>query len=247
MPLEAMSSAPEGLDDFRVSSVREIALVLKQFCDGAEPVTLATPEGQVFRSAIWTLDAVRSTIGFNADMSDPVLQELLERNEAVVVGYLANVKIQFEVTGLVLVHGSRASVLTCAFPREMFRFQRRNAYRVRPLMRTAPVAHLFHDAFSPDEVKLRLIDVSISGCALFLPESFQPPQLGLSVDRAAMDFDTDTRFHVNLRLAHVSSLTSGAGGMRLGFEFVRASGDALRALQRFIDRTQKRGKLMALN
>ena len=35
--------------------------------------------------------------------------------------------------------------------------------------------------------------------------------------------------------------------MRLGFEFVRPGGDALRTLQRFIDLTQKRGKLMALN
>ena len=35
--------------------------------------------------------------------------------------------------------------------------------------------------------------------------------------------------------------------MRLGCEFVRAGGDALRALQRFIDQTQKRGKLLALD
>ncbi len=35
--------------------------------------------------------------------------------------------------------------------------------------------------------------------------------------------------------------------MRLGFEFLRPGGDTLRTLQRFIDLTQKRGKLMALN
>jgi hypothetical protein len=38
-----------------------------------------------------------------------------------------------------------------------------------------------------------------------------------------------------------------ARGVRLGCEFQRAGGDAVRALQRFIDHTQKRGKLLALD
>ena len=34
--------------------------------------------------------------------------------------------------------------------------------------------------------------------------------------------------------------------VRLGCEFVRAEAAALRALQRYIDQTQKRGKLLSL-
>jgi flagellar brake protein len=57
----------------------------------------------------------------------------------------------------------------------------------------------------------------------------------------------DTKLDVNLRLQHVTSLNAEARSVRLGLEFVRPGGDALRALQRFIDLTQKRRKLMALN
>ena len=40
------------------------------------------------------------------------MQTLLENDEATVVGYLDNVKLQFDVHNLVLVHGNKASVLS---------------------------------------------------------------------------------------------------------------------------------------
>jgi hypothetical protein len=67
------------------------------------------------------------------------------------------------------------------------------------------------------------------------------------MNQVQIDLDADTRFHVNLRLQHVTSLNAEASGVRLGCEFVRADAGALRALQRFIDLTQKRGRLFSLN
>jgi hypothetical protein len=62
-----------------------------------------------------------------------------------------------------------------------------------------------------------------------------------------MELDDDTKLTVDLRLQHVTSINADARGVRLGFEFLRPNGDTVRTLQRFIDLTQKRGKLMALN
>ena len=45
----------------------------------------------------------------------------------------------------------------------------------------------------------------------------------------------------------MTSLNNEGKGVRLGFEFVRPGGETVRTLQRFIDLTQKRGKLMALS
>ena len=45
---------------------------------------------------------------------------------------------------------------------------------------------------------------------------------------------------------NVTSLGADAKGVRLGCEFVRADPFALRSLQRYIDQTQKRGKLLSL-
>ena len=47
--------------------------------------------------------------------------------------------------------------------------------------------------------------------------------------------------------AEARDVSADARGVRLGCEFLRAGGDAVRALQRFIDHTQKRGKLLALD
>jgi c-di-GMP-binding flagellar brake protein YcgR len=235
------------IDEFSVTSPREIQTLLRQLLDGSVLLNLNASDGSVFTSAVWTLDSGRGTIGFNADPADPAMQALLQCDEATVVGYLDSVKLQFDVHDLVLVHGNRASVLSCPAPRVMYRFQRRNAFRVRPLMRSAPVARFRHPDQQDGEVALRILDLSISGCALFLPSDQQPMTVGVTLAGARMELDEDTRVEINLRLQHVTSINNDGRGVRLGFEFVRPNGDTVRTLQRFIDLTQKRGKLMALS
>jgi flagellar brake protein len=246
MPLEALGRAPGGLDEFRISAPREVAAVLRQLCDANVQLHLNARDGSVVLATLWTADPQRGSVGFNVDPNDPALTALQESGEVVVVGYVDSVKLQFDVGRLMLVHGQQACVLSCSYPRELYRFQRRNAFRVRPPMRTAPVARVRHTDIAEMQLALRVIDVSIGGCALFLPADVPPMQVGGVINQVAIELDADTHFHVNLRLQHVTSLNFDANGVRLGCEFVRADPAALRALQRFIDQTQKRGKLMAL-
>jgi len=235
------------LNDFSVSSPREIQTLLRQLLDGSVLLNLNASDGSVFTSAVWTLDSGRGTIGFNADPADPAMQALLQCDEATVVGYLDSVKLQFDVHDLVLVHGNKASVLSCQAPRMMYRFQRREAFRVRPVMRSSPVARLAHPELPDKELALRVIDLSIGGCAVFLPEDVPPLRAGATLDGVRLELDADTRLDLTMRLQHVTALNAEARGVRLGFEFKRVGGEALRILQRYIDLTQKRGKLMALN
>jgi len=74
-----------------------------------------------------------------------------------------------------------------------------------------------------------------------------PINAGVQLSGVRMELDDDTRLDVSLRLQHVTSINNDGRGVRLGFEFIRPNGDTVRTLQRFIDLTQKRGKLMALN
>jgi c-di-GMP-binding flagellar brake protein YcgR len=244
-PLDGMDH-DDGLDEFRVSSPREIQGLLKQLLDGSVLLNLNASDGSVFTSPIWTVDGQRGTIGFNADPGDPAMHKLLECDEVVVVGYLDNVKLQFDVSNMVLVHGNRASVLSCRAPLEMFRFQRRNAFRVRPLMRASPTARFRHPGSPETECALRVIDISIGGCGVFLPEDLPAMSAGAMLGDVRIELDDDTRLEVTMRLQHVTAISAEARGVRLGFEFKRVGGDSLRALQRFIDLTQKRGKLLAL-
>jgi len=246
-PVDTPAGTRADLDEFRIASAREIAALLRDLSIGSVPLDLGARPGHAYTTTIWNLDPIRGTLGFRADAADANLQTLIECGRALAVGHLNNVKVQFDVTNLVLVRGDRADVLGCNLPREMFRFQRRHAFRVRPLMRTAPSARLFHPALAETELALRIIDVSIGGCGLFLPDDVPALQPGVLLDRVEIDLDADTRFHANLRLRHVSPINAEARGVRLGFAFVRAGGEALCSLQRFIDQTQKRGRLLALS
>jgi c-di-GMP-binding flagellar brake protein YcgR len=246
MPLDALGAAPGGLDEFRVTAPGEIATLLRRLYDSNAELNLHAGEGVSVAATVWTTDAGHGSIGFSVDAADPALIALLESDEVVAVGYLDSVKVQFDLSRLMLVRGARACVLSAGYPREVFRFQRRSAYRVRPLLRGQPVARVRHTDIAEMQLALRVLDVSIGGCALLLPEDVPPMQVGGLINQVEIELDADTRFHVDLRLQHVTSLNTDANGVRLGCEFVRVDPAAQRALQRFIDQTQKRGKLLSL-
>jgi c-di-GMP-binding flagellar brake protein YcgR len=243
MPLDALPLS-RGLDDFRMTAKPEITAMLKRLIDGCIPLVLNAPDGSAVSATLWTLDAEHDIISFSAVPNDPQLESLIECDEAVVVGHLDNVKLQFDVSNLVLVHGGKTSALNSEFPREMFRFQRRNGFRVPPLARSTPVARLRHPMIPDMQLSLRLLDVSIGGCALFLPDDVPPLDPGVLMNGAQIDLDADTRVKCSLRLQHVTSINPESRGVRLGCEMVNAGSDGLRALQRYIDQTQKRRRLL---
>ena len=248
MPLDALGAAPGGLDEFRITTPREIGAMLKLLVDGNIQLNLNSADGSVVSATLWTADPTRGSIGFSVNPDDPALHALVECQEAVIVGYLDSVKLQFDASDLVLVRGNRTCVLNCGWPREMFRFQRRGAFRVRPLLRSTPTARFrFGVGTAEREFALRVLDVSIGGCALFLPAEMPSINPGALLARVQIDLDADTRFDVDLRLHHLTSINADAKGVRLGCEFVRPDGTVQRTLQRFIELTQKRGKLLALN
>jgi c-di-GMP-binding flagellar brake protein YcgR len=166
----------------------------------------------------------------------------------VAVAYLDSVKLQFDLHGLTLVRGAQSSALQCALPREIYRFQRRSAYRVRPRERQGPVATFRHPALPEMPLALRVLDVSIGGCALWLPGDVPPLQAGTLINRMHVELDPDTEFESAVRLQHVSggSVASADPGVRIGCEWQHLSGPAERVLQRWIDRSQRRRHLLTL-
>jgi c-di-GMP-binding flagellar brake protein YcgR len=236
---------------FRVGSAIERLRVLRDLRDRAVPVTLHSPGGAAVTATLWALDAAQQCLSFNADGAEPQLARLAESDEVVAVAYCDSVKLQFDLHRLVLVRGATASALQCDLPDELYRFQRRNAYRVRPTERPSPVAQLRHPA-QPDLVlTLRIIDLSIGGCALWLPAGVPPLRVGTLLDEVRCQLDSETRFTAAATLRHASAPAHDhgeprRGGMRLGCEWRPLGGPAERALQRWIDQAQRRRRLLTL-
>lgn len=247
MPLDAMSgTSHQGLAEFRVSAPAEILALLKQLADGNHTLSLSTPDGASYASTVWALDPARGLLCLSANANDPQLQALLECDEVVAVAYLDSVKLQFDLHDLVLVHGGRDSALNARFPRELYRFQRRESFRVRPLLNTRPTATLRHPALPDMQLELRVIDVSIGGVALFLPDNTPPIEPGTRIAQVLIELDGDTRLQTALVVHHVTLLHQESKGVRLGCGMLRLGGDGERVLQRYIDQTQKKRRLLVL-
>ena len=247
---------PSGVVDawaaFRVNPAVERLRVLRDLRDASVPVMLNSPGGATLTTTLWAVDAAQQRMTFNADAGPLQLAQLVECDEAVAVAYRDSVKLQFDLHGLMLVRGATACALQCELPTEIYRFQRRSAYRVRPPQRHAPTARLRHPSMPEMALALRIVDVSIGGCALWLPDDVPPLQPGTRLSELRVELDADTRFTASVTLQHVSSLGTDRGGLgnpggaRLGCEWVQLDGDASRLLQRWIDQAQKRSRLLTL-
>jgi hypothetical protein len=89
-----------------------------------------------------------------------------------------------------------------------------------------------------------LVTIPLNMGADFIARSNLQPGSRLSGVR--IELDSDTGFDATLRLQHVSAMHGGGHGVRLGCEFIELDGQAQRALQRYIDHTQQRRRLLAL-
>jgi len=240
---------PEGsLDpgaDFRVEDGVELLRLLRQLCDGSVPVTLSAPQGVTVSSQLWSVDAALRQISFSADANSVHMQRLTQCDEAVAVAYLDSVKLQFDLTDLVLVHGSHGCALCAQLPAVLYRFQRRASFRVRTFERRAPQVQLRHPSMPDMSLCLRIVDISVGGCALVLPDDMPALQPGSRLGGVRIELDADTGFDATLRLQHVSAMHGGGPGLRLGCAFIDLQGQAQRALQRYIDQTQQRRRLLA--
>lgn len=245
--------APLGADgsfdrfaEFRVAHPREVMALLRQLRDGAVPVSLTGPGGTGLSTTLWSMDAAQGRLSFSADDGNPYLQSLVDGDEAVAVAYLDSVKLQFDLHALLLVRSASSCALQAEWPAELYRFQRRGAFRVRPNERLSPQARLRHPSLPDMGLTLRVLDVSIGGCALLLPNDVPPLQPGVRLGDVHIELDADTRFDVMLTLHHVTALHHD-NGVRLGCEWGPLGGHAERSLQRWIDQMQKRRRLLSLD
>ncbi len=244
-----MTTSPSGnsAEAFRITAPADVVALLRELLDEGAMVHLSAPDGSAFSTTVWTVDAAQQRISFSASDADPQVQGVIDAGEATAVAYLDNVRLQFELNGLLLVRGARDTALQAQLPNELFRFQRRNSFRVRTLERSAPSLQLRHPSLPDMQLNLRVLDVSMGGCALFLPDDVPPLPPGVDIHGVRLELDADTRLVCSLQLQHVSMLNPQSGGTRLGCSLHGLDGESQRALQRYIDHTQKRRRLLSLD
>lgn len=236
----------QAQDEFAVHHPTEVLALLRQLVDHNVRVHLSGPGGASYTTLVWTVDGHQRRLSLAADAAHPAVRSLVDGGEATVVAYLDSIKLQFDLQGLVLVHGGNASALQAGVPRVLYRFQRRTSFRVRTPASGSPTASLRHPSMPEMQLALRVLDVSVGGCALALPADVPALAAGITLAGVHIELDGDTRFETGLTLQHVSGgMGSTDSTRRLGCAFVKLDGAAHRALQRYIDQTQKRQRFFS--
>ncbi len=246
-PQAGIAPAPEWAP-FRVEHPRERLELLDQLRASGAPVLISGPDGTCISTTLFGVDEGADRLNFCARDDSHHLDVLVESDEAMAVAYLERVKLQFDLHDLMLVRGASARALQCRVPSEVFRFQRRQAFRVQPMHRHTPGARLRHPALADMQLNLRVVDVSLGGCALWQPADVPPLQPGAVLRDVRIELDAQTHFPVELTIRHVASSSCGEGperGVRLGCSWRPVNPGALRVLQRWIDQAQKRTRLLA--
>lgn len=241
-------SGPPAADvfaQFRVDDARERLSLLRQLRDQGIPLVVSGPAGGSLRTILRSVDFERGSVALDVEPGDMALRQLIDADEATAVGYLQSIKLQFDLHELMLVCGSQDSTLQARLPDQLWRFQRRAGYRLRTLDRHSPTASFVHPVLPEMRLALRILDVSVGGCALLLPENTPPVPLGMILHGATLALDAGTQLRTSLLLQHASSLQAPLTGLRLGCELPDLDADGRRRLQRYIDQTQKRRRLLA--
>lgn len=237
------ATGPDPWREFRVDHPQDRLTLLRRLRDGDVPVVLSAPNGITLTTTLWSLDD--KGLRFGVDPAWPPLARLLDADEAVAVAYLDSVKLQFDLHDLVLVHGQESSALRASMPQQVYRFQRRQYYRVRTQEHHAPTARLPHPTLPGAKLALRVLDVSMGGCALWQAVDGPRWPLGATLGEVHVTLDADTHFVATLILQHRAALPAAqGGGARMGCQW-RLGGTAERSLQRWVDQAQKRRRLTA--
>jgi c-di-GMP-binding flagellar brake protein YcgR len=241
--------------DHRVSAALAMRAHLVELIGQGVALTLVTPDGATLSARLVHEDTTARQLRFEPLGDAAAVARLVLADEAVVVAYLASVKLQFDLVGLRLNDGE----LVSCYPRELFRFQRRAAYRVRTepppqlaarLGRLLPIdiagpALLLGDAELADRRhRLRVLDISHGGLALLLPAGDDTLAPGDRVPAACLELSSGRTIQIALRVVRAEALASPPGAQRLGCEMEGLSGVAARSLQRYIDETQIKARAL---
>jgi flagellar brake protein len=236
---------PADLDGYGITAPAEIQALLHRLVDERSLISLSGPQGQGHITLMWHVDPSQRHLHFSAEDGDDRLDALIEGGEVTAVVYLDRIKIQFDLNGLLQVRSARGRSLRAQWPDVVFRFQRREAYRVQPLPAQVPMAHLFHPQATDMALQLRVLDVSLSGVALFLPDQVPMIPAGVKLSGCRLELDDQTSLTVNLIVHHVTAIHPQTRGVRLGCELLDMD-RADRSLGNYINQTQKRRAALAI-
>lgn len=240
--------APEAWYPYRVGDPRMRRAMLLALCSGDVPVTVGTSGGPKLTAALWTVeddeDAGQLNFSVVTGASDADAVAALRKPWA--AAYIDDVKLQFELRGLLLERGGGRLMLRARIPSYMVRLPRRHSMRVRRAVDDSPMASVPGLRVEGSGHPLRVLDISMDGCALLKPADAAPLAPGDTLSDVSITLAAGITIDGGLRVQHVTPGPIGLHGWRVGCEWQMLDADNSARLQQWISGGRRRRQLVSL-
>lgn len=238
---DAVESLPAA---FRIEGTLAVRSVLRDLKERNVSVSLH-PEHDVGNFLVSRIAEVDDeAIEFDLSGQDSLLDILNGADAIIGVAFPGRVKTQFRLTGFIrlTVDPPGYPALRAPLPVELYRIQRRDAFRVSPP--DGDKARCVRRLSSNAETRYELADLSAGGAAVQLPPEAPVPGVGEHWPRSRIETATDLTIPCELVVRHVAEDPPGSGAHRVGMSFFATPSEVQRQIQLYvleIDRRSRRG------
>ncbi|MEW5783355.1 MAG: flagellar brake protein [Pseudomonadota bacterium] len=238
--MTVQSIPAEELEKYSTNHRREILFYLHQLIKDGERVSVVFNEGKdMLLTVLLAVDEDHDRLIFDWGGSEETNQKLLKSERNFFVCAPHGVRNQF-MTGAVqetVFQGRRAFITQ--LPQRYTRLQRREFFRlVLPLTRRPTCTLPAPEGQTP--LQLPVIDISIGGLAMEMPDPHPPFEVGQQLPGALIEFRSGLRLVVTLEVRNVGPLERGNKVVgRIGCRFVDLPRQDEHLLQHFITEEQR--------
>ena len=228
----------EDISRFLVDNAELIRSIFDGMMERRVFIALSIPheEGSQFMSMLASVEG--NTICFDLPADPALTGQVLRHGKLNASAQDGGVQVQFRLSDVRLRDQDGRSCFACPLPADLYRIQRRNAYRVPvPVHDEVTCDVVFSDQLGkPITRRLRVFDLSIGGLTLLMPLDIPelPTDTALSVCTLRLP-DTEP-MNVQLIVRNSFALPTHNDNIRrrVGCEFAELPGSAENRLQRYI-------------
>ncbi len=232
---------------FRVHDPRRQIATLREICRNDKPLTLGAPGGPSIAVSLWSVDDHAAKLHFKVGEGVANPLEITRQPDLWAAAYLDDAKVQFALPSVMLSNEGGTSVLVADAPKLMYHLPRRRAVRVKRDHDKAPTVRFRHPLSPEITTELRVLDISISGCALWRPDGVMPLLPGMELRRVEVELDDHTIVFSDLGVQHATTVTGPNPGARVGCAWRGMPAPAQERLRSWIQGGRRRRELISLS
>ena len=230
----------ELLSEFRIGTPRAIQRLLADLAANRAPVSLysaANPEVFVI-SRLESLDDEWLQLEIRTDSTRK--RELLAPGRCTVVAFVNDIKVQFEVAFAAAEATPELVSLRTQHPAEVFRIQRRSAYRVRP-----PIGQTGQVTIRGEpgtETSFELMDLSATGLSFQRRQEQQSFEIGARHEHARIELRPRVPVPCTLEIKTIQKLEPVSGvpqGWRIGCALIDMPPEVERLVQTYVQDVER--------